>query len=98
MEACASANSVATCGKQFCYRNQLHSTCTVCATIFHKLPFVVGVLNFQQLFLLADRFTANAQVTEERLVSLLEQINEREGSSKPKITIQRRRPVFDDDD
>lgn len=38
------------------------------------------------------------QVSEERLVSMLEQINERQGTTKPKITIQRRRPAFDDDD
>lgn len=38
------------------------------------------------------------QVTEERLVAMLEQISERE-STKPKMTIQRRRPnLFDDDD
>ena len=36
------------------------------------------------------------QVSDARLMSMLEQISEREGSSKPKITIQRRR--FDDDD
>jgi hypothetical protein len=29
---------------------------------------------------------------------MLEQISEKEGTAKPKITIQRRRPVFDDDD
>lgn len=39
-----------------------------------------------------------SQVTEERLVSMLEQISEKE-SAKPKLTIQRRRPnLFDDDD
>lgn len=38
------------------------------------------------------------QVSEDRLVSMLEQISDKE-SSKPKITIQRRRPnLFDDDD
>ena len=38
------------------------------------------------------------QVSEERLVSMLEQISEREGAAKPKITIQRRRPAWDEDD
>ncbi|KAG2482737.1 hypothetical protein HYH03_018332 [Edaphochlamys debaryana] len=47
----------------------------------------------------AQRGALQAKVTEERLKELLEQINEREGASKPKITIQRRRPnLFDDDD
>ncbi|PNW75854.1 hypothetical protein CHLRE_12g557800v5 [Chlamydomonas reinhardtii] len=46
----------------------------------------------------AQRGALGAKVTEERLVELLEQINEREGASKPKITIQRRRPnLFEDD-
>jgi hypothetical protein len=37
------------------------------------------------------------QVSEERLRSMLEQISERD-SKQSKITIQRRRPVFDEDD
>jgi len=37
-------------------------------------------------------------VTEEQLVSMLEQINEKEGGGKPKITIQRRRVNMDDSD
>eukprot|EP00983_Pelagomonas_calceolata_P031869 1000351-Pelagomonas_calceolata.AAC.2 len=37
-------------------------------------------------------------VSEEQLVSMLEQINEQTGGSKPKITIQRRRYNFDDDE
>ena len=38
------------------------------------------------------------QVSEERLVGMLEQISEKE-ATKPKMTIQRRRPnLFDDDD
>ncbi|GLC34650.1 hypothetical protein PLESTB_001238500 [Pleodorina starrii] len=46
----------------------------------------------------AQRGALTAKVSEERLVQLLEQVNEREGASKPKITIQRRRPnLFDDD-
>ncbi|KXZ44039.1 hypothetical protein GPECTOR_75g763 [Gonium pectorale] len=46
----------------------------------------------------AQRGALSGKVSEERLVELLEQINEREGASKPKITIQRRRPnLFDDD-
>lgn len=46
----------------------------------------------------AQRGALGTKVTEERLVELLEQINEREGAAKPKITIQRRRPnMFDDD-
>ncbi len=39
------------------------------------------------------------QVSEDRLVSMLEQISEKQGGgSGPKITIQRRRAAFDDDD
>jgi len=39
------------------------------------------------------------QVSEEQLVSMLEQINEQSGGAKgPKITMQRRRCNFDDDD
>lgn len=40
------------------------------------------------------------QVSDERLMSMLESINDREGggSKGPKITIQRRRPAFDDED
>lgn len=44
------------------------------------------------------RACACAQVTEERLVAMLEQISEKEGSKAPKVVIQRRRPMFDDDD
>jgi hypothetical protein len=39
----------------------------------------------------------HAQVSEERLVAMLGQLSEKEGT-KAKITIQRRRPVFDEDD
>ncbi len=38
------------------------------------------------------------KVSEQRLVELLEQIQEKEGGGKTKVTIQRRRPAFDDDD
>jgi hypothetical protein len=31
-------------------------------------------------------------------MSMLEQINDREGGAKPKVTIVRRRPMFEDDD
>lgn len=37
------------------------------------------------------------QVSEDQLKGMLEQISEREAATS-KITIQRRRPVFDDDD
>lgn len=37
------------------------------------------------------------KVTEERLIELLEQVNERQGQ-RTKVTIQRRRRVFDEDD
>jgi hypothetical protein len=37
------------------------------------------------------------QVSEEQLKGMLEQISEREAKAN-KITIQRRRPVFDEDD
>lgn len=44
----------------------------------------------------AQRGALSEKVSEERLVSMLSQISEKE--SKPKVTIQRRRPMFDDDD
>jgi hypothetical protein len=38
-------------------------------------------------------------VTEERLISLLEQINAQGGGrAQPRVTIQRRRPVWEDED
>jgi uncharacterized protein YneF (UPF0154 family) len=40
---------------------------------------------------------AAPQVTEDRLRSMLEQMSERD-SKQSKITIQRRRPMFDEDD
>eukprot|EP00197_Chlamydomonas_leiostraca_P008034 CAMPEP_0202866346 /NCGR_PEP_ID=MMETSP1391-20130828/7333_1 /ASSEMBLY_ACC=CAM_ASM_000867 /TAXON_ID=1034604 /ORGANISM="Chlamydomonas leiostraca, Strain SAG 11-49" /LENGTH=128 /DNA_ID=CAMNT_0049546281 /DNA_START=66 /DNA_END=452 /DNA_ORIENTATION=- len=46
----------------------------------------------------AQRGQLGEKVSEERLVSMLETINEKQGTTKPKITIQRRRPAFDDDD
>jgi len=46
----------------------------------------------------AQRGQLGEKVSDERLLSMLEQISEREGTAKPKITIQRRRPIFDDDD
>mmetsp|Transcript_7936 Transcript_7936/g.15445 ORF Transcript_7936/g.15445 Transcript_7936/m.15445 type:complete len:118 (-) Transcript_7936:270-623(-) len=36
------------------------------------------------------------KLSEERLLSMLEQLNDKESTAKPKITIQRRRPVFSD--
>lgn len=46
----------------------------------------------------AQRGQLGEKVTEERLVGMLEQISEKE-ATKPKMTIQRRRPnLFDDDD
>jgi len=46
----------------------------------------------------AQRGQLGEKVSDERLMSMLEQISEREGAAKPKITIQRRRPLFEDDD
>lgn len=46
----------------------------------------------------AQRGALQEKVTEERLVSMLEQISEKENSSKTKVTIQRRRPLFEDDE
>lgn len=45
----------------------------------------------------AQRGAITEKVSEERLRSMLEQISERD-SKQSKITIQRRRPVFDEDD
>jgi hypothetical protein len=39
-----------------------------------------------------------AQVSEERLIELLEQVNQQAGGSKTRVTIQRRRTGMDDDD
>mmetsp|Transcript_3428 Transcript_3428/g.9149 ORF Transcript_3428/g.9149 Transcript_3428/m.9149 type:complete len:131 (+) Transcript_3428:3424-3816(+) len=47
---------------------------------------------------MAQRRQITSKVSEEQLVSMLEQINEQTGGSKPKITIQRRRYNFDDDE
>lgn len=44
----------------------------------------------------ARRGALGEKVTEERLIDLLEQVNERSGAGKTKVTIQRRR-AFDDD-
>lgn len=46
----------------------------------------------------AQRGALTEKVSEERLVSMLSQISEKESSNKPKVTIQRRRPLFEDDD
>ena len=51
----------------------------------------------EMLLQAARRGAIGEKVSEERLIELLEQVNERTGS-KTKVTIQRRRPVFDDDD
>ena len=40
----------------------------------------------------------HTQVSDERLLTMLEQLAEKEETSKPKVTIQRRRYAFDDDD
>eukprot|EP00798_Chlamydomonas_sp_ICE-L_P016625 gene16625-22872_t len=45
----------------------------------------------------AQRGQLNEKVSDERLMSMLEQINEREGGTKSKVTIQRKRPNMDDD-
>ena len=45
----------------------------------------------------AKRGALTEKVSEERLIELLEQVNE-QTSQKTKVTIQRRRRVFDDDD
>ncbi|KAK9811763.1 hypothetical protein WJX72_009653 [[Myrmecia] bisecta] len=54
-----------------------------------------GVENI--LLQMAQRGQIVEKVSEERLISLLEQINEQQ-ATKTKVTIQRRRPTFDDDD
>lgn len=46
----------------------------------------------------ARRGQITEKVSEERLIGMLEQMSEAEGSSKPKVTIQRRRPAWDEDD
>jgi hypothetical protein len=38
------------------------------------------------------------QVSEERLIELLEQVNQQAGGGKTRVTIQRRRTGMDDDD
>ena len=38
------------------------------------------------------------QVSEERLIELLEQVNQQAGGGKTRVTIQRRRTGIDDDD
>lgn len=45
----------------------------------------------------AQRGALQSKVTEDQLVGMLEQISEREAKAT-KITIQRRRPTFEDDD
>lgn len=45
----------------------------------------------------AKRGALQSKVSEDQLKSMLEQISEREGAAS-KVTIQRRRPVFEDDD
>lgn len=45
----------------------------------------------------AQRGQITEKISEERLVSMLEQISEKEGAAK-KITITRRRPAFSDED
>jgi len=45
----------------------------------------------------AQRGAITEKVSEERLRGMLEQMSEHEGG-KSKITIQRRRPMFDEDD
>lgn len=55
-----------------------------------------GVENM--LIAAAQRGQITEKVSEERLVGMLTQVQEREASSKPKITIQRRRPLFEDDE
>lgn len=41
---------------------------------------------------------STVQVSEERLIELLEQVNQQAGAGKTRVTIQRRRTVLDDDD
>lgn len=45
----------------------------------------------------AQRGAIGERVSEERLRGMLEQLSERDGRQS-KITIQRRRPMFDEDD
>lgn len=46
----------------------------------------------------AQRGQIAEKVSEERLRGMLEQLSERDGARASKITIQRRRPMFDEDD
>lgn len=58
----------------------------------------VDVQDLLQLITLPPVATLPQQITEDRLKTMLEQISERESTSKPKVVIQRRRPLFDEDD
>ena len=57
-------------------------------------------MSTQLLYLVAaavqHSLVVSLQLSEERLVGLLEQISEK-NSSRTKVIIQRRRPAFDDD-
>lgn len=46
----------------------------------------------------ARRGALTEKITEERLIELLEQVNEQSGQRKTTVTIQRRRMAFDSDE
>lgn len=46
----------------------------------------------------AKRGQLGQKVSEERLIELLEQVNQQAGAGKTRVTIQRRRTALDDDD
>jgi len=46
----------------------------------------------------ARRGSLTEKITEERLIELLEQVNEQSGQRKTTVTIQRRRMTFDSDE
>ncbi len=58
------------------------------ATVIAALHWVAAAVQ--------QRLVVSLQLSEERLVGLLEQISEK-NSTRTKVTIQRRRPAFDDD-
>lgn len=52
----------------------------------------------EMIIMAGRRGQLGEKVTDERLLTMLEQLADKEETSKPKITIQRRRHAFDDDD
>lgn len=52
----------------------------------------------EMIIMAGRRGQLGEKVTDERLLTMLEQLADKEETSKPKVTIQRRRYAFDDDD